>query len=199
MVASATSVLQTKLTSPPVRADLISRFRLTQQLSASLERPLTLVCAPAGYGKTTLIGEWLSSRAGGLVRVAWVSLDEDDNDPTRFLTYLVTALGSISLFDGDDLLSLLRSPQLPSPKVLLTALLSRIEAFPEDFVLVLDDYHLITAAPVHEAMTFLLDHLPAQLRLVVTGREDPPFPLARFRARGQLAEIRADDLRFTPD
>lgn len=199
MVVSASDILQTKLAPPPARADRVLRSRLTQQFSASLEYPLTLVCAPAGYGKTTLLGEWLSTEAGENVPIAWLSLDEDDNDPTRFLTYMVAALASISALDGDNLLSLLRSPQPPPPKVFLTALLSRLESFPDRFILTLDDYHLISAAPVHEAMTFLLDHLPTQMHLVITSREDPPFPLARLRARGQLAEIRADDLRFTPE
>jgi LuxR family maltose regulon positive regulatory protein len=199
MVAAASGILRTKLTRPPLRTDRVPRIRLTEQFTAGLERTLTLVCAPAGYGKTTLLGEWLTTEAGRAVPVAWLSLDEDDNDPTRFLTYLVSALMGTGVVDCDDLLSLLSSPQPPSPKVLLTALLSRLETFPDRIALVLDDYHVITAVSIHEAMTFLLDHLPALLRLVITSREDPPFPLARLRARGQLAEIRADDLRFTPE
>lgn len=199
MTASASDILQTKLTPPTVRAERVPRPRLTQQFSVSLECPLVLVCAPAGYGKTTLLGEWFVSEAGRAVPVAWLSLDEDDNDSTRFLTYLVTALTNVSRVDGDEVLSLLRSPQPPPPKVVLTALISRLEGFPRRAALVLDDYHVITARPVHEAMTFLLDHLPHQMCMVITSREDPPFPLARLRGRGQLAEIRADDLRFTPD
>jgi LuxR family maltose regulon positive regulatory protein len=199
VVAPASSILHTKLTPPPARAERISRLRLTQQVSASLDRPLTLVCAPAGYGKTTLVGDWLVSEAGRAVRVAWVSLDEDDNDPTRFLAYLVSALTTVSSIDGAELLALLHSPQPPPPKVILTALMSRLEALPDRLALVLDDYHLITDKPIHDALTYLLDHLPAHMRLIITSREDPPLPLARLRGRGQLAEIRADDLRFTPD
>jgi len=177
----------------------VLRPRLAQQFSASLERLLTLVCAPAGYGKTTLIAEWLSSDAGEGFRAAWFSLDDDDNDPSRFLSYLVSAFAQISDVNLNELLSLMRSPQPPPPKILLTALLSQIEAVPDPIILVLDDYHVITAAPIHEAMTFLLDHLPARIHLVITSREDPSFPLARLRGRGLLAEIRADELRFTPD
>ncbi|CAG1000434.1 partial HTH-type transcriptional regulator MalT, partial [Gammaproteobacteria bacterium] len=196
MVASASNLLQTKLTPPPIRADLVFRPRLARQLSASLERPLTLVCAPAGYGKTTLIAEWLSSAAGGGFRVAWFSLDDDDNDPSRFLSYLVSAFARISDVNLDELLSLLGVPQPPPPKVLLTTLLSQLETFSDPIILVLDDYHLITAAPIHDAVTFFLDHLPTRIHLIITSREDPPFPLARFRGRGLLAEIRVDNLRF---
>ncbi|MEZ4672560.1 MAG: LuxR C-terminal-related transcriptional regulator [Anaerolineae bacterium] len=199
MAVLETDILQTKLSLPFVRSDLILRPRLTEQFSASLERPLTLVCAPAGYGKTTLLGEWLSSAVGSTIGVAWLSLDEDDNDPTRFLTYLVSALTNIGSLDMDEVLLQLRSPQPPPPKVLLTGLISRLETYPDSFVLVLDDYHLISAAPIHEAMTFLLEHLPARMRLVITSREDPPFPLSRLRGRGQVSEIRADHLRFTLD
>src|SRR5690606_5415073 len=117
----------------------------------------------------------------------------------RFLAYLVSSFANFRTIDHAEILSLLHSPQPPPSKVLLTALLRRFEAFPNDFVLVMDDYHLITAPPVHEVMMYLIDHLPARMHMVITSREDPPFPLARLRARGQLAEIRADDLRFTPD
>lgn len=199
MVGLAPDILQTKLTPPPARTDRVSRPRLTQRVSASLECPLVLVCAPAGYGKTSLLGEWLVAEAGRTAAVAWLSLDDDDNDPTRFLTYLVSALTGAGVMDGDNLLSLMHSPQPPAAKVLLTAVLSRLESFPDRFALILDDYHLIIAQSIHEAMMFLLDHLPARMRLVLTSREDPPLPLARLRGRGQLAEIRADELRFTPE
>ncbi|MCZ7544242.1 MAG: LuxR C-terminal-related transcriptional regulator [Anaerolineae bacterium] len=197
MAASAPDLLQTKLTVPPVCTELVARPRLIEKCKHGLTRSLTLICAPAGFGKTTLLCAWLSSEAGSAVPVAWLSLDDDDNDPTRFLTYLVSALTSATSVDGDAALSLLRSPQPPPPKAILTVLLSRLEAVPHRFALVLDDYHLITAAPVHEAMTFLLEHLPPQMCMVISSREDPPFPMARLRGRGQLTEIRADDLRFT--
>lgn len=196
---SASVILQTKLTPPPVRADRVQRPHLMQRFSTSLEHPLTLVCAPAGYGKSTLLAEWFGSDAGRAVAFGWLSLDEDDNDPVRFLTYLISAFANACDLNADELLVLLHSPQPPPPKAILTALISRLEDFPHLLALVLDDYHRITVQPIHEAMTYLFDHLPARMRLVITSREDPPFPLARFRGRGQLAEIRADDLRFTPD
>jgi LuxR family transcriptional regulator, maltose regulon positive regulatory protein len=196
---SASVILRTKLTPPPVRADRVHRPRLTERFSKSLEHPLTLLCAPAGYGKSTLLAEWVGSEARGAVAFAWLSLDEDDNDPVRFLTYLISAFANASGIDADEMLSRLHSPQPPPPKPILTALISRLEDFPGHLALVLDDYHRITVQPIHEAMTYLLDHLPARIRLVITSREDPPFPLARFRGRGQLAEIRADDLRFTSE
>ena len=199
MVISTSDILQTKLTPPPVRADRVLRSRLTQQFSASLEYPLVLVCAPAGYGKTTLLGEWLVSESDFVDAVAWLSLDEDDSDPSRFLTYLVSALTTVNNIDGNEVLSLLNSPEPPPPKIIMTALISRLEAITGRFVLVLDDYHFITAPSVHEVMTFLLDHLPSQMCMAIISREDPPFPLARLRGRGHLAEIRTDDLRFTPD
>lgn len=199
MLATASELLRTKLSPPPVRADRIARPRLTGLFSAGRERPLMLVCAPAGYGKTTLLGEWLVSQAAAGLTFGWFSLDEDDNDPTRFLTYLVAAFSTVDDLDVDDVLAMLLSPQPPPSKVVLSALIRRLEAFDGHLALVLDDYHLITTQPIHEAVLFLLDHLPAYVQLVITSREDPPFPLARLRGRDQLVEIRADDLRFTPE
>lgn len=197
MVAAASGILHTKLTPPLTRADRVPRTRLTEQFSASLAHPLTLICAPAGYGKTTLLAEWLASEVGESVSLAWFSLDEDDNDTTRFLTYLVSTFSLLGDIDVDQVISLLSAPQPPSAKAVLTALLSQLEGLQNRFALVLDDYHVINNPIVHEAVTFLLDHLPRQLCMVISSREDPPFPLARLRGRGQLAEIRADDLRFT--
>ncbi|MCL4247992.1 MAG: hypothetical protein KJ065_07575 [Anaerolineae bacterium] len=199
MVAAASGILQTKLTPPPVRADRIPRPRLTRQFSVSLERPLVLVCAPAGYGKTTMLSEWLVSDAGRDVSFAWLSLDEDDNDPARFLTYVISSLTRLEGIDSDEILSLLNSPQAPAPGTMLALLINHLEASPQPLVLVLDDYHVIVAQAVHNAVTFLLEHLPPQMHLVLISREDPPFPLARLRGRDQLMEIRADDLRFTAD
>ena len=199
MLATAPELLRTKLSLPPVRTDRIARPRLVQRFSASLERRMLLVCAPAGYGKTTLLGEWLVSQADDEQSFGWFSLDEDDNDPVRFLTYLVAAFSTIESVNLDDLLAQLLAPQPPPSKVALTALLSRLEAFAGRIALILDDYHLINAQPIHEAVSFLLDHLPSHVRLVITSREDPPLPLARLRGRDQLVEIRADDLRFTPE
>ena len=199
MVASALDLLQTKLAPPFARAELVLRPRLIDQFNLGLNQPLTLICAPAGFGKTTLLADWLASKAPSDFSLAWLSLDEDDNDPNRFCTYLVYALTKITGIESKDLLSLLQSPQPPPHKAVLTTLLSRLEAYTSRLILVLDDYHLITAQPVHDAMIFLLDHLPHQMHLVITSREDPPFPLARMRGRDQLAEIRSDDLRFIPE
>lgn len=198
MVATAPDLLQTKLTIPPARIELVARPRLVNQFNKGLNRPLTLICAPAGFGKTTLLSEWFVSEASNEIPTAWVSLDVDDNDPGRFLTYLVSALVAIGRTEGEALISLLQSPQ-PPHKSFLTTLISRLETCPNYFALVLDDYHLITAQAIHEAMMFLLEHLPPQMHVVISSREDPPFPLARMRGRGQLAEIRADDLRFTKE
>ena len=190
-------ILATKLYIPPPRPKVVLRPRLIERLNEGLSasRKLTLISAPAGFGKTTLVSEWV---AGCERPVAWLSLDEGDNDPTRFLTYLVAALQTIAANIGAGALAVLQSPQPPPIESILTALLNEITAIPDNFVLVLDDYHLIDSKPVDEALTFLLEHLPPQMHLVITTREDPHLPLARLRARGQLTELRAADLRFTP-
>jgi len=172
-------------------------------------RKLTIISASAGFGKTTLVSEWVASCGQP---VAWLSLDEGDNDPTRFLTYFVAALQTLVLQSprrgsevegiapniGTGVLGALQSPQPPPTESILTALLNEITTIPDNFIFVLDDYHIIDSKPVDEALTFLLEHLPPQMHLVITTREDPQFPLARLRARGQLTELRAADLRFTP-
>ncbi len=188
-------ILATKLYIPPPRAKIVLRPRLIERLNEGLERKLTLISAPAGFGKTTLVSEWL---AGCQRPVAWLSLDEGDNDPTRFLTYLVAALQTIAANIGKGVLAILQSPQPPPIESILIALLNEITTVLDDFVLVLDDYHLIDSKPVDEALTFLLEHLPPQMHLVIATREDPHLPLARLRARDQLTELRAADLRFTP-
>ena len=160
-----------------------------------MHRKLTLISAPAGFGKTTLVSEWV---AGCSQPVAWLSLDEGDNDLARFLAYLVAALQTIAANIGEGVLGMLQSPQPPPTELILTTLLNEITAIPDHFILVLDDYHVIDSKPVDEALTFLLEHLPPQMHLVITTREDPHLPLARLRARGQLTELRAADLRFTP-
>ena len=192
-------ILQTKLIPPLLRVDRVYRSRLAQRVSASMTHRLTLFCAPAGYGKSTLVAEWFNSEVGPPIPFGWLSLDEDDNDPTHFLTYLISAIANTSSIDATEMLALLHSPQPPPPKAILTSLISHLEGSPHSLALVLDDYHLITAQPIHEAMIYLLEHLPSQVSVVMTSREDPPFPLARFRGRGQLEEIRADDLRFTAE
>jgi LuxR family maltose regulon positive regulatory protein len=157
-------------------------------------RPLTLIAAPAGFGKTTLLSDWIPQSEQC---VTWLSLDEDDNDPIRFWVYVIAALQKLRRDLGESALSLLQSPQPPPIPSILTTLINEISTFPEQFSIVLDDYHLIKTQPIHEALTFLLDHLPPQMHLIITTRADPPLPIPRLRARNHLAELRADDLRFT--
>ena len=190
-----TPILATKLYVSPPRPKAVLRPRLIERLNEGLQRRLILVSAPAGFGKTTLLGEWLAGcgRAG-----AWLSLDEGDSDPTRFLTYLVASLQTIAVDIGEGLLGALQSPQPPPTESILTALLNEIAAVEDDFVLVLDDYHVVDARAVEDALAFLIEHLPPRMHLVIATREDPNLPLARLRARDQLSELRAADLRFTP-
>jgi LuxR family maltose regulon positive regulatory protein len=191
----STLLLKTKLYIPPTRPELVSRSRLIERLNAGLHRKLTLISAPAGYGKTTLVSEWV---AGCERLTAWLSLDGGDNDSTRFLAYLVAALQTIAANIGEGVLGVLQSPQPPPTESILTALLNEITTIPDNFVLVLDDYHVIDAKLVDNALTFLLEHLPPQMHVVIATREDPNIPLARYRAGGQLNELRVADLRFTP-
>jgi LuxR family maltose regulon positive regulatory protein len=189
-------LLKTKLYIPPVRPKLVPRPRLIERLNAGLHRKLTLVSAPAGFGKTTLLSEW----AAGCERpVAWLSLDEGDNDPARFLAYLVAALQTIEGSVGQGLLAVLQSPGPVNVEPILTTLLNEIASLPHDFILVLDDYHVIESQPVDKALTFTLDHLPPRMHLVIATRTDPILALSRLRARGQLTELRTADLRFTTD
>ncbi len=191
-------LLLTKLYAPPPRPNLVLRSRLVQRLNEGLSagRKLTLISAPAGFGKTTLVSEWLANNENP---VAWLSLDEGDNDPTRFLTYLVAALQTIAPNIGTGAMAVLQSAQPPSAEPILTTLLNEIAAISDSFILVLDDYHLIDSKAVDLALTFLVDHLPPQLHLVITTREDPSLPLPRYRVRGHSNELRADDLRFTSE
>jgi LuxR family maltose regulon positive regulatory protein len=188
-------ILATKLYIPPSRPNLVLRPHLIERLNEGLHSKLTLISAPAGFGKTTLVSEWL---AGCGRPVAWLSLDEGDNDPARFLAYFIASLQTISANIGAGALVVLQSPQPPSTESILTTLLNEITAISRNFILVLDDNHVIDSKPVDEALAFLLDHLPSQMHLVITTREDPHLSLARLRARGQLSELRAADLRFTP-
>jgi LuxR family maltose regulon positive regulatory protein len=190
----SSAVLVTKLFVPTPRATLVPRAQLIQRLNEGLHRKLTLISAPAGFGKTTLLSEW----ANALERpVAWLSLDEGDNDPARFLTYLVAGLQTIAPTVGQDSLAAMQSAQPPAPESALVGLLNEVSALPDALVLVLDDYHAIDALAVDSALAFLLEHLPPQLHLVIATRQDPALPIARLRARGQLTELRAADLRFT--
>ncbi len=192
----STPILATKLYIPPPKPKIVLRTRLIEQLNMGLEdRRLTLISAPAGFGKTTLISEWV---AGCGRPTAWLSLDERDSDPTHFLTYLIAALQTIVPNIGADVLSAFQAPQPPPIEALLTALLNDITTIPDNFILVLDDYHLTDSKAVDNTLTFLVDHQPPQVHLVITTREDPNLPLARLRVRSQLTELRAADLRFTP-
>ena len=215
----STPLLATKLYIPAPRPNVVLRPRLSERLNAGLHRKLTLIAAPAGFGKTTLVASWIASLSSELpvlsselfqteqiqnpkletqnYKAAWLALDEADSDLTRFLTYLVATLQTIAPRIGAGLLGVLQSPQPPPPEAMLTALLNEITTIPDHFILVLDDYHVIDARPVDTALAFLLEHLPPQMHLVITTREDPQLPLARLRVRGQLTELRAADLRFT--
>jgi LuxR family transcriptional regulator, maltose regulon positive regulatory protein len=215
----STPILATKLFVPPSRPNRVSRPRLLERLNEGLHRKLTLISAPAGFGKTTLVSEWVSNYRFQILdfglslpaeqslqnpkskiqnRVAWLSLDNGDNDPTRFVAYLVAALQTIMAPIGAGVLGALQSSQPPPLETMLTALLNEIASFPDKCVLVLDDYHLIDNKAIDQAVTFFVEHLSPQLHLVITTREDPPLPLARLRAHGQLTELRAAELRFTP-
>jgi LuxR family transcriptional regulator, maltose regulon positive regulatory protein len=190
-----TPILATKLYIPPPRPKVVLRPRLIERLNEGMHCKLSLISAPAGFGKTTLVSEWL---AGCQRPVAWLSLDEGDNDPTRFLAYIVTALQTIAPKIGAGVLAALQSPQPPFAESFLTALLNEISTIPESFLLVLDDYHSIDSQPVDQSLAFLIEHQPPQMHLLIATREDPHLPLPRLRARGQLTELRAADLRFTP-
>jgi LuxR family maltose regulon positive regulatory protein len=181
---------------------LVSRPRLSQRLDRGTTSKLMLISAPAGFGKTTLLTEWLAARPAGPADerlAAWLSLDRADNDPASFWTYVIAALQTVAPGVGESALTLLRAPQPPPIETVLTVLLNDLGAITGDIVLVLDDYHVIDARDVQDAMAFLLDHLPPRLHVVIASRTDPALPLARLRARGELVETRAAELRFTPD
>jgi LuxR family maltose regulon positive regulatory protein len=212
-------LLTTKFYVPPVRPELVSRPRLIQRLGAGLHCRLTLICAPAGFGKTMLLSEWIEAEREvgkdasptdtslATPEFAWLSLDDEDNDPVRFFTYFIAALETVQADVGADARALLQSPKPPSLKSVLTLLINSLAAFQggpststrRRLVLVLDDYHVIDSGPIHDAITFFLHHMPANVNLVIASRVDPPLSLARLRTGGQLVELREADLRFTPD
>jgi LuxR family transcriptional regulator, maltose regulon positive regulatory protein len=190
-------LLATKLTAPALRPRLISRDALVQALGADEARKLTLLDAPAGWGKTTLLAQWIASERERDA-VAWLSLDLADNDPARFWTYVVAAVRKAC--PGLDTKAVeLIGVQADLQQVVLPTLLNELAGFDQRIVLVLDDYHVVTARAIHEEMTFFIERMPANLRLVIATRSDPPLPLARLRARGHLLELRAGDLRFLED
>ncbi len=192
----STVLLKTKLYVPPARPEMVPRPHLIARLNDGLNRQLILVAAPPGYGKTTLVSGW--ARGCGQ-SVGWLSLDERDNEPTRFFTYLIAALQTIEANLGQDILSAVQSSQSASIADWLPVLVNQLDNIATPFVLVLDDYHLITTPAIQQALAFLLEHQPAQLHLAIATRKDPPLPLPRLRSRGQLLELRQADLRFTPE
>jgi LuxR family maltose regulon positive regulatory protein len=197
--AYAGPLLETKLYAPRWRPGLVSRPRLIERLIHGSRRKLTLISAPPGFGKTTLLAEWLAAAPAGEQPAAWVSLDENDNDPALFWAYFIAALQKVQSGVGESTRSQLNSPEPPPVESVLTALINEINATSHDFVLILDDFHVIDARPVHDAIAFLIEHLPPQMRLVISSRAVPLLPLSRLRGRGELTELRAADLRFTPN
>src|SRR6266581_4430032 len=193
-----TPLLSTKLHRPLPRAHLVRRPQLSERLTQGVMGPLTLVSAPAGFGKTTLLAQWLAESG---MPVAWLSLEPGDNELVRFLSYVIAALQTLDPHLGAVALTLLQMPQPAAAETVLTLLTNDVGSHGRDggdFALVLDDYHVLDAKPIDQALTFLLEHLPAQMHLLIATREDPQLPLARLRARGHLTELRATDLRFTP-
>jgi LuxR family maltose regulon positive regulatory protein len=189
-------LLATKIAIPRISSDLLPRSYLIRRLDEATTRDLVLISTPAGFGKSTLLATW----ARGTERpVAWLSLDGDDNDPVRFWRYVVAAVGSVRPEIAKPALSLLNAPAQPTSKAVVTVLLNELAAHPDEFVLVLDDYHRIESSTVHEDLAFLLEQMPPGMHMVISSRSDPPIPLARFLAGGLLTELRAADLRFTLD
>ncbi|MCB0105594.1 MAG: hypothetical protein KDE53_06790, partial [Caldilineaceae bacterium] len=186
-------LLQTKLRAPPPRTRLVARPLITAKLREGLSHPLTVICAPAGFGKTTLLSQWIAKTVDA---VAWLGLDDEDNDPVRFFTYFLAALQAVQPTLGVTAQELFATTQPPALKASFTLLLNDLATLTTPLTLFLDDYHLITTPAIHEALTFLVDHLPSSCHLVLTTRIDPPLPLARWLVRNQLTEIRTDDLRF---
>ena len=206
-------ILTTKLYIPPPRPELVSRPRLIKKLNEGLHHKLTLISAPAGFGKTTLVSDWIANMqldgekgsqlqdhtSGKQNRVAWLSLDEGDNDLHSFLIYFIAAMQTVEPDFGLEPLAALQSSGATNSEAVLMALLNELAGLPQSLILILDDYHVIETQSIDKALTFLLDHLPATMHLVITTRIDPPLPLARLRGRGQLTELRVADLRFTND
>ena len=190
-------LLSTKLSIPSARRGLVPRPPLVDLLAKGLEGPLTLVCAPPGFGKTTLLAEWRASERGRSLPLAWLSLEPGDNDPSRFWSYFIGALQTVQEGVGETSLQMLQSPQPPPTETFLTILMNEAADLPHPFAMVLDDYHVVESQPIHDALEIILDHLPPQMHLVIISRADPPLPLARLRANRQLTEIRSAHLRFT--
>lgn len=187
-------ILQTKLHMPPLQPSLVPRPHLIEQLDAGQHRRLTLLSAPAGFGKTTLVSDWLATRS---TPVVWLSLDEEDSDPIRFLRYFIAGIQTIHAGFGEQIVPTFAQTPPPPLKMAIAALINEISEIPGHIVFVLDDYHLVRSDAIQEILAYLLKRQPHQLHLVITTREDPPVPLHRWRAKGELTEIRERDLRFT--
>src|SRR5829696_666431 len=194
------ALVTTKVRVPRTRPELVPRPRLREALVRNEGRRLTLGSAPAGFGKTTLLSEWLEDRSADGLPIAWLSLEEADNDLARFLAYLVSALRSaLGEGIGEGVLASLRLPEFPPVEAVVGVLINELADVRDEVTIVLDDYHVIRSGPIHEATSFLLEHLPENVHLVISSRADPPLPLAKLRARDQVTEIRAADLRFTTE
>jgi ATP/maltotriose-dependent transcriptional regulator MalT len=187
-------LLATKLRVPRSRRDVLVRPRLLDRIEEAAARELLLVSAPAGFGKSTLLTEWARTTTRP---VGWASLDSDDNDPVRLWRYVVAAVEQVHPGLEERVLPLLDTPDQPTPEAVVTAVVNELTAGPSEFTVVLDDYHVIESPAIQTGIAFLLERLPPGMHVVIAGRSDPPLPLARMRARGQLAEVRAEDLRFT--
>lgn len=192
----STSILRTKLYPPPLRPDGVSRLHLVERFKRHQHGKITVIAAPAGFGKSTLASEFVKHSRQA---VSWLSLDEGDRDPARFLIYLIASLQTIFPAMGTNLLTQLQGAQSPPPQTILSSLLNEMSSHSDGGIVILDDYHVLDSLVIDDLLNFLLDYLPPQYHIVVVTREDPNLPLARLRARGQLAEFRAADLRFTID
>ena len=188
-------LLSTKLNVPPVRPSHVQRLELIQKLDKLPENKLALIVASAGYGKTALVREWIAQTS---MRVVWFSIDTGDNDPARFWDYVIGAIQTAYPNTGEQTLTLLHEPQSLPIETILSTLINELSALPDSLTLVLDDYHVIESTSIHDGLAFLVEHMPSQIRLIMTTRTDPPLPLARMRVRGQLLELRSTDLRFSP-
>ena len=188
-------LLNTKLNVPPVRPSHVQRVELIRKLDKLREYKLALIVASAGYGKTALVSEWIAQSP---MSVVWFSIDAGDNDSVRFWDYVIAAIQTVYPDTGEQTLTLLHEPMPLPVETILSTLINELSALPDLLTVVLDDYHVIESPTIHEGLAFLVEHMPAQIRLIMTTRADPPLPLARMRVHSQLLELRSTDLRFTP-
>lgn len=191
-------ILATKLYVPHPNPNLVIRMHLIERLNEGATKKLILISAPAGFGKSTLLSSWVAQRES-TTRIAWLTLDESDNDIVRFMSYFIAALQKIEPEIGSGLISAIQDHGDPNPEIILTHLLNEIDLLTDDVIMIIDDYHVIDSKIIDQVITFLLDHLPSKFHLVISSRIDPTLPLPRLLARGQMIEIRADDLRFSSD